>query len=151
MRTGGCASSFCRFAANSPAYVKRSVRPYIPPFVVPASQASATSICGAETIADSALPFVISVHGGVAPPLLGYPDRSSGDTMSQTINIPTEGGEFSAYIARPTNASAPVVVVLHEVFGVNEDMRQTCLELADRGFIDHAGHPRLFLGDRNGP
>jgi hypothetical protein len=26
--------------------------------------------------------------------------------MSQTINIPTEGGEFSAYVARPTNAAA---------------------------------------------
>ncbi len=68
--------------------------------------------------------------------------------MSQTINIPTEGGEFSAYIARPTNASAPAVVVLHEVFGVNEDMRQTCLELADRGFIAIA--PELFWRQERG-
>jgi carboxymethylenebutenolidase len=68
--------------------------------------------------------------------------------MSQTINIPTEGGEFSAYVARPTNASAPVVVVLHEIFGVNGDMRQTCLELADSGFIAIA--PELFWRQERG-
>jgi carboxymethylenebutenolidase len=68
--------------------------------------------------------------------------------MSQTINIPTEGGEFSAYVARPSNASAPVVVVLHEIFGVNEDMRQTCLELADKGFIAIA--PELFWRQERG-
>jgi carboxymethylenebutenolidase len=68
--------------------------------------------------------------------------------MSQTINIPTEGGEFFAYVARPSNASAPVVVVLHEIFGVNEDMRQTCLELADKGFIAIA--PELFWRQERG-
>jgi carboxymethylenebutenolidase len=68
--------------------------------------------------------------------------------MSQKINIPTEGGEFAAYVARPANASAPVVVVLHEVFGVNDDMRQTCLELADKGFIAIA--PELFWRQERG-
>jgi carboxymethylenebutenolidase len=68
--------------------------------------------------------------------------------MSQVINIPTEGGEFAAYVARPAKASAPVVVILHEVFGVNEDMRQTCLELADRGFIAIA--PELFWRQERG-
>jgi carboxymethylenebutenolidase len=37
--------------------------------------------------------------------------------MSQTIDIQTEGGEFSAYVANPAESAAPVVVVLHEVFG----------------------------------
>jgi carboxymethylenebutenolidase len=68
--------------------------------------------------------------------------------MSQMINMPTEGGEFSAYVARPTKASAPVVVVLHEVFGVNEDIRQTGLEFADRGFIAIA--PELFWRQERG-
>jgi carboxymethylenebutenolidase len=68
--------------------------------------------------------------------------------MSQTINIQTEGGEFSAYLARPTSASAPVVVVLHEVFGVNQDIRQTCLELADKGFLAIA--PELFWRQERG-
>jgi carboxymethylenebutenolidase len=68
--------------------------------------------------------------------------------MSQTINIQTEGGEFSAYVERPTKTPAPVVIVLHEVFGVNEDMRLTCLELADRGFIAIA--PELFWRQERG-
>ncbi|CAN5146232.1 dienelactone hydrolase family protein [soil metagenome] len=68
--------------------------------------------------------------------------------MSQTINIQTEGGEFSAYVARPTQTLAPTVVVLHEVFGVNEDIRQTCRELADAGFIAMA--PELFWRQQRG-
>jgi carboxymethylenebutenolidase len=60
----------------------------------------------------------------------------------QTINIPTEGGEFTAYIAKPAANPAPVVIVLHELFGVNEDIRLTCRELADKGFIALA--PELY-------
>jgi carboxymethylenebutenolidase len=68
--------------------------------------------------------------------------------MSQTINIQTEGGEFSAYVARPASMPAPAVVVLHEVFGVNDDIRQTCQELADAGFIAIA--PELFWRQERG-
>jgi carboxymethylenebutenolidase len=63
--------------------------------------------------------------------------------MSQTVNIQTEGGEFSAYIAR-----TPSIVVLHEVFGVNDDIRLTCLELAAKGFIAVA--PELFWRQERG-
>jgi len=51
--------------------------------------------------------------------------------------ITTEGrdGAFSAYIARRKTSPAPTVVVLHEVFGVNSDIRKTCDELAEQGFI----------------
>jgi carboxymethylenebutenolidase len=62
--------------------------------------------------------------------------------MSDTITVSTPAGDFSAYVARPEQLPAPAVVVLHEVFGVNADMRQTCRELADRGFI--AVCPDLF-------
>jgi carboxymethylenebutenolidase len=55
--------------------------------------------------------------------------------MSNHITVRTEESAFSAYIARPSQPVAPVVVVLHEAFGVNADMRQTCHELAVRGFI----------------
>ena len=62
--------------------------------------------------------------------------------MSEYITIHTRSGAFRAYLARPKLASAPSVVVLHEVFGVNDDMRQTCDELAAAGFI--AVCPDLF-------
>jgi hypothetical protein len=54
--------------------------------------------------------------------------------MNQTINIRTEDGEFSAYRAKPAATPAPVVIVLHELFGVNEDIRLTCQEMAAQGF-----------------
>lgn len=68
--------------------------------------------------------------------------------MSQTINIRTESGEFSAYVAKPEALPAPAVVVLHEIFGVNEDIRLTCRELAAAGFIAIA--PELFWRDERG-
>src|ERR1700761_7990414 len=82
------------------------------------------------------------------PPILRCLGRASGEIMSQTIDIQTEGGEFSAYVARPARTPAPAVVVLHEVFGVNDDIRQTCRELADAGFIAIA--PELFWRQERG-
>jgi len=62
--------------------------------------------------------------------------------MSQSLTIQTPDGAFQAYVARPDASTAPVVVVLHEVFGVNDDMRMTCDELAAQGFLAVA--PDLF-------
>lgn len=55
--------------------------------------------------------------------------------MTGYITIPTDAGSLRAYIARPDGREAPAVVVLHEAFGVNADMRQTCDELAAQGFL----------------
>jgi carboxymethylenebutenolidase len=66
----------------------------------------------------------------------------------QAINIQTEGGEFTAYIAKPAVNLAPVVIVLHELFGVNEDIRFTCRELASKGFIALA--PELYWRQERG-
>lgn len=63
--------------------------------------------------------------------------------MNQSLTFQTpDGGAFQAYVARPAAPSAPVVLVLHEVFGVNDDMRLTCDELAANGFLAVA--PDLF-------
>lgn len=62
--------------------------------------------------------------------------------MSEFLTIPTPDGGFGAYVARPAHQPAPVVVVLHEIFGINNDMRQTCAELARQGFL--AVCPDLF-------
>jgi carboxymethylenebutenolidase len=69
--------------------------------------------------------------------------------MSEMIEIQTEGGAFCVFVARPAPPTpAPVVVVLHEVFGVNDDIRQTCRELAAQGFITVA--PELFWRQERG-
>src|SRR5271155_1947044 len=55
--------------------------------------------------------------------------------MKDRLTIAGRDGTFRAYIARPKALPAPAVIVLHEVFGVNADIQQTCDELAEQGFI----------------
>jgi carboxymethylenebutenolidase len=68
--------------------------------------------------------------------------------MSEYRDLRTAEGVFSVYIEWPKQTPAPVVVLLHEVFGVNNDMRQSCRELADQGFIAIA--PELFWRKERG-
>ncbi len=52
------------------------------------------------------------------------------------ITIPSkDGGSFTAYVAEPDTLPAPVVVVIQEIFGVNQEMRTKCDDLAKEGFI----------------
>jgi carboxymethylenebutenolidase len=62
--------------------------------------------------------------------------------MKDHITVEGRAGAFAAYIARPKTSPVPAVVVLQEVFGVNADIRKTCDELAEQGFLAVA--PDLF-------
>jgi carboxymethylenebutenolidase len=62
--------------------------------------------------------------------------------MKDRISVEGQDGAFGAYIARPKASPASAVVVLQELFGVNADIRKTCGELAEQGFIAVA--PDLF-------
>jgi carboxymethylenebutenolidase len=62
--------------------------------------------------------------------------------MKDRITIKGPDGSFNAYIARPKTLPASAVVVLQELFGVNADIRKTCDELAEQGFVAVA--PDLF-------
>ena len=62
--------------------------------------------------------------------------------MQDRIRIDGREGAFDAYIARPKTLPAPTVVILQELFGVNADIRKTCDELAEQGFVAIA--PDLF-------
>jgi carboxymethylenebutenolidase len=62
--------------------------------------------------------------------------------MGDRIVIEGQDGTFNAYIARPKTLPAATVVVLQELFGVNADIRKTCDELAEQGFVAVA--PDLF-------
>lgn len=53
-----------------------------------------------------------------------------------------DGGRFDAYVALPATGRGPGVVVLQEIFGVNDVMRAVCDELAVQGFV--AICPDLF-------
>ena len=60
----------------------------------------------------------------------------------ERLTIKTPDGEFSAYVARPAAASAPVVVVIQEIFGVNQVMRDLTDGYAAQGYL--AVCPDLF-------
>jgi carboxymethylenebutenolidase len=62
--------------------------------------------------------------------------------MGERITISAQGGEFSAYVARPQAAKAPAVVVIQEIFGVNKVMRDITDGLAGQGYL--AICPDLF-------
>jgi carboxymethylenebutenolidase len=62
--------------------------------------------------------------------------------MGERTTISTQDGTFSAYVARPAKASAPAVVVIQEIFGVNQVMRDITDGLAGQGYL--AICPDLF-------
>jgi carboxymethylenebutenolidase len=60
----------------------------------------------------------------------------------QDISIRGGDGEFFGYLAKPASGSGPGVVVIQEIFGVNDVMRQVADTLAAAGFFALA--PDLF-------
>ncbi len=68
----------------------------------------------------------------------------------------SDGGEFDAYLARPAEPSAPGIVMLHEIFGVTDWIRETADLFAEHGFCVAAPDMfwRLkpnFVGDHRDP
>jgi len=71
--------------------------------------------------------------------------------LAGEIKVPVKDGEMVAYRALPKGASkAPVVLVVSEIFGVHEYIRDTCRRLAKAGYCAIA--PELFArqGDPRG-
>ena len=66
-------------------------------------------------------------------------------------SIPTQGDNMPAYHARPKNAQGalPIVIVIQEIFGVHEHIRDLCRRLALEGYLAVA--PELYFrqGDPN--
>lgn len=60
----------------------------------------------------------------------------------QDIEIKGPDGTFSGYLATPDNGKGPGIVVIQEIFGVNQVMRDICDNLAREGFV--ALCPDLF-------
>jgi len=59
-----------------------------------------------------------------------------------SVDAADKSGNFQAYVATPANLPAPAIVVIQEIFGVNEDMRKKCDAFAEAGYI--AVCPDLF-------
>jgi carboxymethylenebutenolidase len=62
------------------------------------------------------------------------------------VKIPTSGGDIPAYRAAPAekkNKPHPLVLVIHEIFGLHEHIRDLCRRLAKQGY--YAVAPDLFV------
>ena len=59
-------------------------------------------------------------------------------------SVAVEGGSLPVYFARPASgAKLPVVLVVQEIFGVHEHIRDVCRRLAHQGYLAIA--PELFF------
>ncbi len=54
----------------------------------------------------------------------------------------SDGGKFGAYLAQPKSAKAPGVVIIQEIFGVNDHIREVVDEYAAAGYLAIA--PDMF-------
>ncbi|MFL6686792.1 dienelactone hydrolase family protein, partial [Paraburkholderia graminis] len=49
--------------------------------------------------------------------------------------VAQDGGRFNAYVARPVQGSGPGLVLLQEIFGINETMKGTAERFAEEGYV----------------
>ena len=68
--------------------------------------------------------------------------------MTDVTISAADGGGFSAYVAKPTRTPAPGLVVIQEIFGVNQVMRDLCDGFAAQGYL--AVCPDLFWRQQPG-
>jgi len=62
--------------------------------------------------------------------------------------VPTNQGSLPAYFARPAGAGRfPIVLVIEEVFGVHEYIKDTCRRLAKAGYLAVAPELYARIGD----
>jgi len=59
-----------------------------------------------------------------------------------TMTFKTPDGSMGGYVALPASVPAPAVLVIQEIFGVNQVMRDLCDALAKQGYV--AACPDLF-------
>lgn len=58
------------------------------------------------------------------------------------ITFKTDAGEMEGYLALPATTPAPAILVIQEIFGVNQVMRDICDGLATQGYL--AACPDIF-------
>lgn len=63
--------------------------------------------------------------------------------LAGEVKIPAAGGQMPAYRAQPASGSGfPVILVVQEIFGVHEHIKDICRRLAKRGYLAIA--PELY-------
>lgn len=61
---------------------------------------------------------------------------------TEMITLHGADGDFQAYRASPKGGNGPAIIVIQEIFGINQVMRDICDDLAEQGYV--AICPDLF-------
>ena len=64
------------------------------------------------------------------------------DTRNETITAADGSGTFNGFVTLPSGGSGPGLLVIHEIFGVNDYIRDVGARLAELGYVTMA--PDLF-------
>lgn len=80
---------------------------------------------------------VVAGYAIAARPVLAEAIQTGADGLvTGTAEIPAAGGAMPAYFAAPEGVAAPpAVLVVHEIFGVHEYIRDICRRLAHEGYF----------------
>ena len=70
------------------------------------------------------------------------------DMTGQRVTISGKDGNFGGYLASPASGRGPGIVVIQEIFGVNQVMRDIADGLASRGFFALVPGPVLAASSR---
>jgi carboxymethylenebutenolidase len=55
--------------------------------------------------------------------------------ITETVTVPVKSGVFDSYYARPDGQGPfPGIVVIHEIFGLNDNIRKTAERFSDEGY-----------------
>lgn len=84
--------------------------------------------------------FALAVQPAMAQTVIA---TDSDGLLAGEVKIPAPGGQMPAYRAQPADGSRfPVILVVQEIFGVHEHIKDICRRLAKRGYLAIA--PELY-------
>jgi carboxymethylenebutenolidase len=89
--------------------------------------------------------FAAGVYGAAVTPISAQTKITTDDKglIVGEVKIPVADGQIPAYRAMPENGKKfPVVIVVHEIFGVNEWIQDVCRRFAKAGYLAVA--PALY-------
>ena len=94
------------------------------------------------------MPFVSQAN--LAAPAFAFPLEPHVISHSITIPSPDGTGEFALYVVGPAQKPRAALLVIHEIYGVNADIRRKCDLLAQQGYLAIAPGPLLAAGTGRG-
>ncbi|TKI07137.1 dienelactone hydrolase family protein [Martelella alba] len=100
-----------------------------------------------DTLALNKKPVAFAVAAGEPSSTTIHTDDSG--LVAGDITLPSQSDEMPAYMAKPAGeqASLPIVIVVQEIFGVHEHIRDLCRRLAKQGYLAVA--PALYFRQGN--